>query len=125
MGTRGGEVILVVDDDDAVRTAVRDVLEREGYTVLEANDGSQALVICEGFGSAPDLVLSDIMMPEVNGGELLRELSEGGRKPRVLFMSGYADERIREAIGAGETRIMKKPFTIEELARTVREVLDE
>lgn len=116
-------IILVVDDDAAVRTVARTVLERDGYTVLEAEDGKQALVMCEAFGSPPDLILTDIMMPDVDGGQLIDELSQEGRKPRVLLMSGYADETVLESIGQQHTPFLQKPFTIEELSRSVREVL--
>lgn len=116
-------IILVVDDDEAVRSVARVVLERDGYTVLEAEDGAQALLMCEAFGSAPDLILTDIMMPEVDGGQLIDELSQGGKSPRVLLMSGYADETVLESIGKLNTPFLQKPFTIEELSRTVREVL--
>jgi CheY-like chemotaxis protein len=118
------EVILVVDDEDTVRNVVRKALEREGYTILDASDGAQALYICEAFGSPPDLIVSDIMMPQMNGGELVRELTKEGHQPRVLLMSGHADARIREAIGDVTSPFIQKPFTVEELQRRVREVLD-
>jgi len=116
-------VILVVDDDATVRSVARMVLERDGYTVLEAEDGAHALVLCEAFGSAPDLILTDIMMPDVDGGQLIDELSREGKTPRVLMMSGYADESVLQSIGKLDTPFLQKPFTIEELSRSVRQVL--
>jgi CheY-like chemotaxis protein len=117
-------VILVVDDDETVRSVVRVVLEREGYSVLEARDGAQALMMCDEFGSSPDLIVTDIKMPRVDGGELVRELSRDGKTPRVLLMSGFADEQVRNAVAHISTPFLQKPFTIEELARKVHEMLD-
>lgn len=112
------ETILVVDDDAAVRDFVRKVLELEGYRVLDADDGAHALFICNAFAAPPDLIISDIMMPEVNGGQLLRELTRAGHPPRVILMSGYVDASDRDV------PFISKPFTGEALSRKIREVLD-
>jgi CheY-like chemotaxis protein len=116
-------VILVVDDDPAVRKVVRGMLERLGYTVLQAEDGDQALALCEALGTNPDLIISDIRMPQVSGGELVRELERSGAKPRVLLMSGHADEALKAELNVGGYPFIKKPFTFDELAAKVREAM--
>jgi CheY-like chemotaxis protein len=118
-----GRVILVVDDDAAVRVVTRKMLERLGYTVLDAENGEQALNLCEGFGAMPDLVISDIRMPQIGGGELVRELERNGGRPRFLLMSGHADEAVRAQLDVARYPFLKKPFGLEELGAKVREAL--
>ena len=118
-----GRVILVVDDDAAVRVGTRKMLERLGYTVLDAENGEQALNLCEGFGAMPDLVISDIRMPQIGGGELVRELERNGGRPRFLLMSGHADEAVKAQLDVARYPFLKKPFGLEELGAKVREAL--
>lgn len=122
----GTEVVLVVDDDDAVRGAVRLGLERFGYTVLEAHDGTQALRVAEMLSTPPDLLLTDLHMPAMGGGELLQELGRNGALPKVLLMSGSPgdDPAFRSTRTGARHPFIQKPFTRESLARRVREVLD-
>lgn len=124
--TAGNEVILVVEDDRAVRQTVREALELYGYTVYEAADGAEALHISELFSGPPDLLLTDLVMPEVTGRELIEGLSNEGRLPKVLMMSGYTDDEVlrRGAKPESAYPFIKKPFTHQELARKVREALD-
>jgi two-component system cell cycle sensor histidine kinase/response regulator CckA len=124
--TAGSEVILVVEDDRAVRQTVREALELYGYTVYEAADGAEALHISELFSGPPDLLLTDLVMPEVTGRELIEGLSNEGRLPKVLMMSGYTDDEVlrRRAKPHEAYPFIKKPFTHQELARKVREALD-
>lgn len=119
-----GHVILVVDDDAAVRVVTRKMLERLGYTVLAAEDGEQALNLCDGFGAMPDLIISDIRMPQIGGGELVRELERNGARPRFLLMSGHADEAVKAQLDVGRYPFLKKPFGLEELGAKVREALE-
>ena len=119
-----GHVILVVDDDAAVRVVTRKMLERLGYTVLAAEDGEQALNLCDGFGAMPDLIISDIRMPQIGGGELVRELERNGARPRFLLMSGHADEVIKAQLDVGRYPFLNKPFGLEELGAKVREALE-
>ena len=122
---RGSEIILVVDDDDAVREVVRASLERYGYTVLDARDGAHALEVSEIFRGLPDLLLTDLMMPRVTGRELVDALAQRGARPRVLLMSGYTDDEVlRRGLRDKRYPFIQKPFTREEIARKVREVLD-
>jgi CheY-like chemotaxis protein len=121
----GSEVILVVEDDAAVRTMVREMLERYGYTVYEAANGAEALHVSELFNTTPDLLITDLVMPELTGRELIEGLSTEGRLPKVLMMSGYTDDEVlRRAKPAEAYAFIKKPFTHQELATKVRQTLD-
>ena len=122
---RGSEVILVVEDEDVVRRLACSFLENRGYKVLEARHGSEGLALCKKREEPIDLLLSDIVMPEMGGGELAEKASPLHPKMKVLFMSGYTDDTlIREGIKTRGTPFLQKPFTLQELARQVREVLD-
>ncbi len=120
-----GSVILLVDDDDAVREVTRIMLERLGYTVLDAVNGAKALTLCEALGENPDLIISDIRMPQVGGGELVCELERNSARPRVLLMSGHADEALKAQLKIGGYPFLKKPFTFEDLAASVAAALAE
>ena len=124
MPNRVPKIILVVEDDDSVRSVVRRMLERHGYTVLDAADGPQALYICSAFGAPPDLVITDIVMPEMTGRELVRQLSKAGHTPRVLLMSGHPKRGSREVVIDVTSPFIEKPFSLEELEQKVHEVLD-
>lgn len=121
----GSEIILLVEDDAAVRSIVRTGLERYGYTVYEATNGAEALHVTQLFNALPDLLIADLVMPEVTGRELIEGLRHEGRLPRVLLMSGYTDDEVlRRAAPSDTYPFLKKPFTHKELAAKVREVLD-
>ena len=122
----GSEVILVVEDDKAVRSMVQEMLERYGYTALEAADGAEALRVTELYNTPPDLLLTDLVMPEVSGRELIEELRADDKLPKVLMMSGYTDddEVLKRGGQTAEYPFIKKPFTHYELAVKVREALD-
>lgn len=118
------EVILLVEDEDRVRTLVRRILEARGYIVLEAKDGREGLSMCESHKGTIDLLVSDVVMPELGG----RELAESARKLRpdlkVLFTSGHTqDVLLKEGIKNGAA-FLQKPYLPAELAHKVREVLD-
>ncbi len=122
---KGTETILMVEDDDGVRRLGCHVLEMLGYTVLCAESGHQALDLARDHKGKIDLVLTDVVMPEMSGREVERRLAEAGHAARVLFMSGYSDDAILQH-GVLETGVafLQKPFTPDSLARKVREVLD-
>ena len=121
---RGTETVLVVEDEDAVRHIVRRVLEEQGYAIVEARDGHDALRVCAQRGDEIDLVLSDVIMPGMGGRQLARALAATNPALPVLFMSGYNDDgELAGAIDAGSV-VLAKPFTAETLARQVREALD-
>jgi len=122
---RGTETVLVVEDEDAVRLIVRRVLRDQGYEILEARDGNEAVRVCAQKGDAIDLVLSDVIMPGMGGRELSRALAASRPGLPILFMSGYNDDG--ELAGSGADLgpgVLAKPFTAETLATQVREALD-
>jgi two-component system, cell cycle sensor histidine kinase and response regulator CckA len=122
---RGSETILLVEDEVQVRAVARGILERQGYAVIEAQSGAEAILACKQHGGAIDLLLSDVVMPKMSGPELARQL--GAERPlmKILCMSGYTDDAVvrHGALGAG-IAFIQKPFTPDTLARKVREVLD-
>lgn len=120
----GEEIIMVVEDDPDVRRTVCDSLERYGYTVFEAADGADALRLADLLSTPTDLVLTDVVMPEVGGRELLEVLKYENKLPKVLLMSGYTDEMLEHSMPETRYAFIPKPFTHEELAERVREVLD-
>ncbi len=121
----GGEQILVVDDDDSVRRLTSRLLEHHGYRTWTAGGGEEALAIFEQHGSAIDLLVSDVVMPGMQGPELADELRRRSPRIGVLLMSGYADtlEEFRGTQESLGTRFMQKPFRGAELAAAVRELL--
>ncbi len=120
------EAILLVDDEPQVVNLVREMLVREGYTVCGAEDGEQALALVERDERHFDLLLTDIVMPQLNGRELADRLAVLRPGLRVLYMSGFMKEAILKYYGISITGIpfLQKPFTRETLSRKVREVLD-
>jgi two-component system cell cycle sensor histidine kinase/response regulator CckA len=121
----GTETLLLVEDEAAVRASVRRLLEWHGYTVLEARNGEDALRVYEANESGIDLVLTDLVMPEMGGHELIERLRARDPSLRVLFMSGYTERDFTSngSIPPG-TGFVEKPFTVETLMRRLREVLD-
>ncbi|HEX4628118.1 MAG TPA: response regulator [Gemmatimonadales bacterium] len=121
----GSETVLLAEDEPLVRALARKVLEQAGYRVLVAAGGAEALALAERHTGPIHLLLSDVVMPEMNGRELMRRLIAQRPDVRVLYMSGYADEAIaRHGVLDPGTAFMQKPFTPGALTRKVREVLD-
>ncbi|PYV38761.1 MAG: histidine kinase [Acidobacteria bacterium] len=122
---RGSETVLLVEDEEVVRQIARVFLERRGYKVLEATHGGEGLTLCKKHQEPIDLLLTDIVMPEMGGRELAEQAKLLHPEMRVLFMSGYTDDiLIREGIKLQGTPFLQKPFALQALARMVREVLD-
>ena len=122
---RGSETILLVEDETAVRTLFVDVLEAEGYSVLAADDVEDALRLGDAHGGPIDLVLTDVVMPGMNGPELAGRLLGARPALKVVFMSGYTDDAVaRNGVLEPGAMFLQKPFSIDVLLRTVREVLD-
>jgi PAS domain S-box-containing protein len=122
----GTETILVVEDEPSVRVFLSNALRQQGYTVLEAASGAEALrVFRRRVGSAIDLVLTDVLMPQMGGVELLHQLRYSHPNIKILFISGYMDEVVmRGEQPARSVAFLQKPFTLATLAQKVREVLD-
>ena len=121
----GGETVLLVEDEDGVRAAARRILAAQGYTVLEAFDGAEALALAADHDGAIDLLLTDVVMPRKTGPEVAAELLAQRPELKVLYMSGHADETILPLALAGpDTAFLQKPFTHDSLAAAVRELLD-
>jgi signal transduction histidine kinase len=121
----GAETILVVEDEAGVRKLVLDVLNGRGYTVLEATRGEEAVRIAKRYKGEIHLALVDVVMPEMSGPDLIREIAPRRPKMRVLFISGYTEEAIvHHGIPESGIAFLQKPFLPDALALKVREVLD-
>ena len=117
----GPRTVLVAEDEETVRRFVRIVLEREGYKVLEAENGMEALSVYEAADPAPDVLLTDVVMPQMGGKDLAKRLLEAQPGLKVIFMSGFVrDSELLEGINDRRTPFLQKPFDIEELAKIVR-----
>jgi two-component system cell cycle sensor histidine kinase/response regulator CckA len=124
--TGGTETILLVEDDVAVRSLTATALHHQGYTVYEANNGQEALVLFATHGSSIHLVVTDVIMPLMSGRELSDKIRALNPAARILFLSGYTDEAlVRQGILQGEWSVLQKPFTLAALAQQVRWVLDQ
>jgi CheY-like chemotaxis protein len=119
---RGTETILVADDDDSIRDLVSTILEEQGYEVLEARDGVEALRLADERDGKIDLLVSDFVMPGMNGRELADRFREEHPRTTVMHMSGFVDS----SVGSLEPSepFLAKPFSPSELIRLVRELLD-
>lgn len=123
---QGLETILLVEDDERVRELVRTLLEEEGYTVLVAHNGDEALRFCQQYDGPAHLLVTDIVMPGgINGRQLSERLAPLYPELKVLFMSGYTDEAIvHHGVLEHHVAFLQKPFTLVALLRKVREILD-
>jgi two-component system, cell cycle sensor histidine kinase and response regulator CckA len=120
----GSETVLLVEDEAAVRMLIRNVLDKNGYKVLEATCGAEALSICESYTGFVDLILTDVVMPGLKGPELVSRLQRRIPKARVLYISGYTDTAIDYFQQPDHnTAFLAKPFSLDEVLKKVREVL--
>jgi CheY-like chemotaxis protein/two-component sensor histidine kinase len=122
---RGTEAILVVDDDTSLRGLVSEILRLHGYTVIEASDGETALTMLENNGSVIDAVVTDVVMPNVNGRELVRRATKMRPNLPMLLMSGYVGDNV-EALGSllgPRVAFIQKPFNPGALLEKLRDVL--
>jgi PAS domain S-box-containing protein len=121
----GSETILLVEDDPNLRTVIARMLQRFGFNVLTAGNGIEALALAEARTQAIDLLLTDVVMPELDGPELVERLAGRGIGLRVIYMSGYSDQAVlRRITPSPTTQLLRKPFTLEALLSTVRKTLD-
>jgi PAS domain S-box-containing protein len=122
---RGSETVLLVEDDDMVRTLVRETLERDGYRILDAPGPLEARRISDLTKEPIQLLITDVIMPKVSGRELAEQLIESRPSMKVLYMSGYTDNAVvNSGILKKEVAFIQKPFTPAALAEKVREVLE-
>ena len=117
--------MLVVEDEAIVRAIAVDALRRHGYTVLQAGDGMEALRVAGEHAGNIDLLVTDVVMPQLGGRELARRLRGKRPKLRVLYVSGYTDSAIaRHGMLEDGIALLQKPFTAATLTRKVRDALD-
>ena len=126
VGTRvGHETILLVEDDDSVRAMISEALESQGYEVLAAANGREALTEFEDSGDAVSLIVTDVVMPEMGGVEMFIELGGEDADVPVIVMSGFPESKDSARLMRGAAACLRKPFGPEEIATAVRRVLDE
>ena len=119
----GTETVLLVEDEDSVRRATAEFLSLHGYTVLEAKDGLDALAVAKSYGSTIHLVVTDVVMPNMSGGQLAKELEIRCPETKVLFVSGYAGQTVVDHRVDVETNFLQKPFSLKQFSSKIREVL--
>ena len=122
---RGNETVLVVDDEEEVRNLVSEMLRFYGYNVLEAPGAGNALLIFEKYSNAIDLVLTDVVMPQMNGVEMVEKIIPDSPETRIIFMSGYTDNALDEYELIDKSKnFLQKPFNARALVEKIREILD-
>lgn len=125
IATRGSETVLLVEDEPAVRRATAEFLSLQGYTVLEAKDGLDALSVAKNYGSIIHLAVSDVVMPNMSGGQLAKELAQLRPETKLLFVSGYAGKTVLDhKVVDLETNFLQKPYTLKQLSLKIRAALD-
>jgi len=121
----GNGTILLVEDEEAVRAFASRALAQRGYTIVEADSGASALALVEEQQGKIDLVLSDVVMPEMDGPTLLKELRKRGIDSKVIFISGYAEDAFRKNLeDMDDFAFLPKPFTLKQLAAAVKEAIE-
>jgi PAS domain S-box-containing protein len=122
---KGLETVLLVEDEPEVRRLSETVLKHLGYKVLVAQSGEEAIAVWDQKNAHIDVLLTDVIMPQMSGSDLAHRLREMNPRLKVLFMSGYTDDMLAShGVLAGETQLINKPFTAEALGRKLRSVLD-
>ncbi len=122
---KGSETVLLVEDDQAVRTLIQGILRRHGYRVLEAQSGQEALRVYHRHGKPIQLLLTDVGMPGLSGPQLVDRLAPQQPGLKVLYMSGYADDTmVRNGLSETDRPFLHKPFEPDDLVQKVRELLD-
>jgi len=122
----GSETILIVEDDDALRKLACEILEAQGYTILDAQNGIVALKVSNEYGDQIHLMITDVVMPKMGGRELEEHLCPLRPDMKVIYMSGHTDNTIlRHGVLSPEIEFLQKPISSASLKRKVREVLDQ
>ena len=123
--THGHETIVLVEDERGVRDLTKRIFESAGYTVLAAGNGAEAIALIEPHTGPIDLLMTDVVMPGMNGRELAARVAELRPEAKVLYTSGYTDDAIlRHGVLDDTSRFISKPYTQLELTRRVRSILD-
>lgn len=122
--SEGGETVLLVEDEPSVRAILQRALERAGFAVIPAENGTDALAAVERHGGRIDLLVSDVVMPQMGGSELIDLLSDRLPDLRVVLMSGYTSDELSHEVRQKATAFLEKPFSPDALSRLVRELLD-
>ncbi len=121
---KGSETILLVEDEEEVRTMIREILQRNGYKVLDARSPGDAILLCEQYTGMIHLMLTDVVMPMMSGRELAERLVLWHPETKVLYMSGYTDEKVHShGVLGGGTSFLEKPFIYKKLLQKIRQVL--
>ncbi len=121
----GAGTILLVEDEDAVRVFSCRALRNKGYNVLEARSGEEAIEVLGKEGDKVDLIVSDVVMPQMDGPTMYKHVRQQWPKIKVIFVSGYTEDRLREQFTSGETiYFLPKPFTLKQLAGKVKDVME-
>jgi two-component system cell cycle sensor histidine kinase/response regulator CckA len=118
----GSGTVLLVEDEAMVRAVAERALTRQGYTVLTAENGEAALEMLEK-AEKPDLLISDVVMPSMDGPTMVRHVRKRYPDLPILFMSGYAEEQLRKSINLDNVAFLPKPFSVQQLAEAARAVL--
>jgi len=123
----GSETVLLAEDQSSIRSALREFLESQGYQVLEAQNGGEALELAERHTGAIDVLVTDVIMPQIRGVELAERVAELHPDICVIFMSGYSEDALLEnrLLSQGNITLIQKPFDPEDLAQKIRESLSE
>ena len=120
----GKQTILVVEDEEMVRGLICEVLRREGYRVLACSDGTEGIEASQRYGQGIDLLLTDVVMPGMNGPEMAGRIQETLPHLRVVFMSGYTERALaRNAQVDASFEYLQKPFTLKSLTQKIAKVL--
>lgn len=119
------ETILLVEDEPAIRQLMRRMLEVQGYKMLEARNGDEALKVADAHAGPIHLLVTDVVMPGLNGFDLAGRLTAAHPEAKVLFLSGHGDHpAVRQRLRESERPFLLKPYTQETLVKSVRDVLD-
>jgi len=120
----GAGVIMLIEDEDAVRMFATRALKNKGYTVVEARSGDHALEVLKTYTGKIDLIVSDVMMPGMDGPTAMREIKKQLPSIKAIFISGYSEDKLRENFESGEeVHFLPKPFSLKQLAEKVKDVL--
>src|SRR5512134_3074364 len=121
----GTETLLIVENEAAIRNLLQMALRKSGYMVLAAESGREALDLLRDHRGSVDLLITDVMMPDMDGPELVRQMSQVRPETRTLFMSGYTDDALGDrGVLPSNVNFIQKPFSPKAIAQKVRDILD-